>query len=175
MNPIDTEEFKEWKKTFQLDSKTEEISTLLQQNPTIKKQHESLIGEKLSYSDFWERYFYNYHLFLKNEKEKEKKKVELDAWDDEEKGPESELREEISILKNQLQKEKDLSKQKDEKYEKLEQEFTLLKQSIQENDLQKFLDEKDKKIKALQEEIEKLKKTTPDEIKIEEKEEENWE
>lgn len=133
-----------------------------------------MVGENLTYSDFWERYFYNYQLFLKN-LEKEKKKVELDAWDDDEKGVEAELRNEISDLKSKLKKEQELSKEKDEKYEKLNQEFLLLKQSIQENDLQKFLDEKDKKIKSLQEELDKIHKTNPETIKEPEEETDNWE
>jgi len=45
--------------SFDIDKKTEEISTILEENPeTVKHHFETLVPTELSYEIFWQRYFY---------------------------------------------------------------------------------------------------------------------
>jgi len=53
------EDVKEFLADFSIDDKTDEIAKLLEENPdTLKLCFEALVADKVSYADFWERYFY---------------------------------------------------------------------------------------------------------------------
>ena len=53
------EEVEEYLKNFSIDSKTDEISKLLEECPdSLQKNFEDLCPTQVSYEDFWKRYFY---------------------------------------------------------------------------------------------------------------------
>jgi len=56
--PSDREDFMFWKEEFNLQSKTDEISNLLSDKEKIREAHSKLVPIAVSYSDFWERYYY---------------------------------------------------------------------------------------------------------------------
>lgn len=66
------EAFDEFKKGFKLDSKTDEIADLLKQNVEFNKLSTSIVPEKVSYEEFWTRYFYLYDKILKEESNRKK-------------------------------------------------------------------------------------------------------
>lgn len=78
----DDEEYKKDVKqflaTFSLESKTDEITALLLENPdTLKLAFEALVPTKVSYEDFWQRYFYRC--------DEERIKAEIEQEEEEEK------------------------------------------------------------------------------------------
>lgn len=90
--PADEEDFKEWKAGFNLEARTVEISQLLSANNKLRAIHNELLP-KLTYSVFWERYYYRLEKLLKDEERREKilMRAELDnklddwgGWEDDE-------------------------------------------------------------------------------------------
>jgi hypothetical protein len=75
----ETEEYKDWLSKFDLDKKTEYISNLLIQKPNITTISQEL-ADKVTYKDFWTRYFYKYYLgnrkYIKNRSNRRKQKKE---------------------------------------------------------------------------------------------------
>jgi len=59
--------FDDFKKSFKLGSKTEEISGLLKKNAELSKLSTKIVPEKVTYEEFWTRYFYLYDKILKEE------------------------------------------------------------------------------------------------------------
>jgi len=88
--PIDSEEFREWRKTFDYESKQEELNTILGNNPEILNIYNDLVPEQISSQDFWERYFFNAKRIQENEATKARileqtkglELTELDDWGD---------------------------------------------------------------------------------------------
>lgn len=92
--PADEEDFKEWKAGFNLEARTVEISQLLSANNKLRAIHNELLP-KLTYSVFWERYYYRLEKLLKDEERREKilMRAELDnkledwgGWEDDDEG-----------------------------------------------------------------------------------------
>jgi hypothetical protein len=67
------DEWSSFKKTFEIESKTDEIAKILDAYPQLRRTMETLVPEKVEYSDFWCRYYF---LRLAIETE-EKKRREL--------------------------------------------------------------------------------------------------
>ncbi len=93
------ETYDQFKKSFKLDSKTEDIAALLKQNVELNKLSTSIVPEKVKYDEFWTRYFYLYDKILKEESNRKKllkkgndtndTKSENVEWSDEEEGDEN--------------------------------------------------------------------------------------
>lgn len=56
-----TEEYELWKKTFNLDDKTGEISKDLESFTELRAAMENLVPDTVSYGDFWTRYYFLRH------------------------------------------------------------------------------------------------------------------
>lgn len=56
-----SEEYEPWTKTFNLDSKTEDISKDLEAFPELRASMEKLVPDVVSYGDFWKRYYFLRH------------------------------------------------------------------------------------------------------------------
>ncbi|KAI0839982.1 BSD-domain-containing protein [Hypoxylon sp. FL0890] len=56
-----TTEFAAWAKNFDVDSKTENISTDLAKYPELRANMEKLVPDKVPYADFWKRYYFLRH------------------------------------------------------------------------------------------------------------------
>ncbi|CAM9444203.1 unnamed protein product, partial [Sphacelaria rigidula] len=52
-------------KTFDVGSKTDEISTLLKEDAVVAAIHTRLVPEHVSYDDFWSRYFFRTEMVAK--------------------------------------------------------------------------------------------------------------
>jgi len=50
-----------WKKDFHIQEKTDDISRLLTNVDKIREAHSKLVPVAVSYTDFWERYYYKLH------------------------------------------------------------------------------------------------------------------
>lgn len=94
LTTAEDESFGKFKDEFKLDSKTEDIANLLKQNVELNKLSTKIVPEKVSYEEFWTRYFFLYDKILKEEvnrkkllnKENESKdtKAENLQWSDDE-------------------------------------------------------------------------------------------
>eukprot|EP00041_Stephanoeca_diplocostata_P034379 m.1170115 g.1170115 ORF g.1170115 m.1170115 type:complete len:191 (-) comp24510_c0_seq11:6002-6574(-) len=51
-----------WKNSFDLDDRVTEVSTLLSTDGTLRRLHAKLVPRKVSYNQFWARYFFAMHL-----------------------------------------------------------------------------------------------------------------
>ncbi|PMD35602.1 BSD-domain-containing protein [Hyaloscypha variabilis F] len=56
-----SEEYEPWTKTFDLDSKTEDISKDLESFAELRTSMEKLVPDTVSYGDFWKRYYFLRH------------------------------------------------------------------------------------------------------------------
>jgi hypothetical protein len=56
-----SEEYEPWTKTFDLDSKTEDISKDLENFAELRVSMEKLVPDTVSYGDFWKRYYFLRH------------------------------------------------------------------------------------------------------------------
>lgn len=56
-----TAEFATWAKGFDAEKKTEDISTDLAKYPELRANMEKLVPSKISYADFWKRYYFLRH------------------------------------------------------------------------------------------------------------------
>jgi BSD domain len=56
--PIEVEEFAEFSAQFDVQSRTEEISSLLASDQVVRQLHSMLVPDKVAYVDFWKRYFF---------------------------------------------------------------------------------------------------------------------
>ncbi|KAN0119982.1 BSD domain containing protein [Hyaloscypha variabilis] len=56
-----SEEYEPWTKTFDLDSKTEDISKDLENFAELRTSMEKLVPDTVSYGDFWKRYYFLRH------------------------------------------------------------------------------------------------------------------
>eukprot|EP01114_Cavostelium_apophysatum_P008003 TRINITY_DN2024_c0_g1_i1.p1 TRINITY_DN2024_c0_g1~~TRINITY_DN2024_c0_g1_i1.p1 ORF type:complete len:327 (-),score=98.47 TRINITY_DN2024_c0_g1_i1:88-1068(-) len=59
--PSDQQEFQAWKEQFKVSGHTDEISSLLASNEKIREIHAKLVPVAVSYTDFWERYYFKLH------------------------------------------------------------------------------------------------------------------
>eukprot|EP00038_Savillea_parva_P029601 m.72153 g.72153 ORF g.72153 m.72153 type:complete len:540 (-) comp8764_c0_seq2:346-1965(-) len=71
--PKDELHFAAWSDTFDLNSQVTEVSSLLSTDSSLRKLHAKLVPRKISYNQFWIRYFYALHVI----KEKEQKRKAL--------------------------------------------------------------------------------------------------
>jgi hypothetical protein len=85
--------FEEFKQSFKVDSKTDEISQLLKKYDNLQKLSTELVPAKVKYDEFWARYFYMHEKILQqesnrkrllDEKKKNETKEDLDWGDDDE-------------------------------------------------------------------------------------------
>jgi hypothetical protein len=53
--------YAEWKATFALSEKTDEISHILAEKETVRSLHSKLVPDPVPYRDFWARYFFVAH------------------------------------------------------------------------------------------------------------------
>jgi hypothetical protein len=162
LKEIDQEEGSfEFLKTFDIDKKTEEISNLLKQNEFIKENHEKLIGENLNYNQFWERYFFNYQNYIKDEKKKKEKLNEepLEEWEQEEEEEEMNqiqpILKENKILKEKMKEMENKMKEKEEKINKMEQELNTILQSGDDS-IKNLLELKENELKGFRNKFEKI-------------------
>ena len=65
--------FQRWCTTFELLEYTEQIESLLKDTPPLRAMHGALVPARVSYRDFWQRYFYQLHLLH----HQEQRRVEL--------------------------------------------------------------------------------------------------
>eukprot|EP01137_Pigoraptor_chileana_P005909 Opistho-2@49635 len=90
VEPADAAAFSSWQSTFDLSSKTDEISRMLAGSAEVRAHHSRLVPSSvLTYALFWGRYYYRVHVFV----EEEKRRLALVsrvhssqddiAWDDE--------------------------------------------------------------------------------------------
>ena len=56
-----SEEFDSWTKTFNVDDKTEDISKDLDNFDELRASMEKLVPDKVTYGDFWKRYYFLRH------------------------------------------------------------------------------------------------------------------
>ncbi|KAH7346587.1 hypothetical protein BKA65DRAFT_537232 [Rhexocercosporidium sp. MPI-PUGE-AT-0058] len=56
-----SEEFEPWKKTFNVDSKTDDISKDLESFTELRSSMEKLVPDTVAYTDFWTRYYFLRH------------------------------------------------------------------------------------------------------------------
>lgn len=59
-NPA-SDEFEKWASNFDVAQKTDSISTDLANYPELRDSMESLVPDKVSYADFWKRYYFLRH------------------------------------------------------------------------------------------------------------------
>lgn len=67
----DTEQWSEFNKEFNVESKTDDITKDLEQYPELRRAMEKLVPETVDYSEFWSRYYF---LRLAVETEEQKRK-----------------------------------------------------------------------------------------------------
>ena len=51
-------EYERWAEQFEVHSRQSEISQLLVNCPHVRSLHSGLVPAKVSYNDFWKRYFF---------------------------------------------------------------------------------------------------------------------
>lgn len=56
-----TSEYETWAKEFDVEKKTEEISSDLAKYPELRITMEKLVPDQVSYADFWQRYYFLRH------------------------------------------------------------------------------------------------------------------
>eukprot|EP00003_Mantamonas_plastica_P013840 TRINITY_DN2405_c0_g1_i3.p1 TRINITY_DN2405_c0_g1~~TRINITY_DN2405_c0_g1_i3.p1 ORF type:complete len:562 (+),score=177.83 TRINITY_DN2405_c0_g1_i3:35-1687(+) len=81
--PVNVGLFNEWNQSFSVDTKTEEIATLLSQSVALKNLHTKFVPAVVTYALFWERYFFQVHLIEQEEAKREKLLKESQLEDDE--------------------------------------------------------------------------------------------
>ncbi|KIN01328.1 hypothetical protein OIDMADRAFT_123386 [Oidiodendron maius Zn] len=57
----DSEEFKSWAEKFNAESKTDDISKDLESFPELRASMEKVVPDRVSYLDFWKRYYFLRH------------------------------------------------------------------------------------------------------------------
>ncbi|KAJ5613003.1 hypothetical protein N7510_006197 [Penicillium lagena] len=77
-----SEQWPEFKKEFNVESKTDEIASDLEKYPELRSAMEKLVPEQVEYADFWTRYYF-FRLIVETE-EKKRKELLKDANVDEE-------------------------------------------------------------------------------------------
>jgi len=92
--PTDLEDFATWKQQFKVSNITDDISRVLASNDKIREIHTKLVPVAVSYTDFWERYFYKLNKLNQEEERRaalvkrattsEQVDEENLSWDDEE-------------------------------------------------------------------------------------------
>ena len=60
MDPASTE-YQPWTKTFSVESKTDDISKDLENFRELRTSMEKLVPDKVTYEDFWRRYYFLRH------------------------------------------------------------------------------------------------------------------
>jgi hypothetical protein len=55
------EEYGAWSKEFEIDKRTEDISTDLAKYPELRATMEKLVPQQIPYADFWQRYYFLRH------------------------------------------------------------------------------------------------------------------
>ena len=58
--PEDTEDFREWKETFSVEEKEEDIQNLVKENAFMAELHKRIVPVVVENDVFWTRYFYRY-------------------------------------------------------------------------------------------------------------------
>jgi len=64
--------FDKWKQENDVNSKVEEITSILNNNEQLKQLQAELVPVTVSFELFWQRYFYRRDLFKKNEEQRKK-------------------------------------------------------------------------------------------------------
>ncbi|KAL1496760.1 hypothetical protein AB1Y20_014350 [Prymnesium parvum] len=59
--PADAEAFSRWCSTFELLEHTAEIEALLKGKPALRATHAALVPSRVTYKEFWQRYFFGVH------------------------------------------------------------------------------------------------------------------
>lgn len=130
--PTDQEDFVAWKQQFKVSNITDDISRLLASNDKIREIHTKLVPVAVSYTDFWERYFYKLHKLNQEEERRaalvkrattsEQVDEEDLRWDDEESGNKAEVakKEEVEdyFQKIELNENKAVKPEKEKEQEK---------------------------------------------------------
>ncbi|KAJ0397179.1 hypothetical protein P43SY_005106 [Pythium insidiosum] len=55
------DDYKAFTETFQIDTHTDEISRILEEDDEIRDLHEQMVPVQLSYEEFWSRYYFRAH------------------------------------------------------------------------------------------------------------------
>ncbi|KZF21010.1 BSD-domain-containing protein [Xylona heveae TC161] len=79
-------EYAPWKKDFDVEKKTAEISTDLEKYPELRRAMEKLVPEKVEYAEFWTRYYFLRHV-VETEEKRRKELLRAAEPDDEEEVP----------------------------------------------------------------------------------------
>ncbi|KAL2890036.1 BSD domain-containing protein C22A12.14c [Ceratocystis lukuohia] len=93
--PEQSEQFTEWEKEFDVEAKTDDIAADLEEYAELRTTMEKIVPEKVSYAQFWCRYYFLRHSIETAEnRRKELLKAaaasnEVDAWDDDSEDDES--------------------------------------------------------------------------------------
>ncbi|XP_067929931.1 BSD domain-containing protein 1-like isoform X2 [Watersipora subatra] len=72
------EAFKEWRQTFDLDSRKGEISDLLVSVDVVRSIYTKLVPSAVTHADFWQRYYYKVHQLEQDERRKDDLKSRAD-------------------------------------------------------------------------------------------------
>lgn len=67
----ESDEWPKWKESFNVDNKSDEIASDLENYPELRKAMESLVPEKVESADFWRRYYF-LRLVIETEEKKRK-------------------------------------------------------------------------------------------------------
>jgi len=131
--PTDQEEFVAWKQHFKVSNITDDISRL-GSNDKIREIHTKLVPVAVSYTDYWERYFYKLHKLNQEEERRaalvkrattsEQVDEEDLRWDDEESGNnkgEVAKKEEVEDYFQKIESNENKDKEKDFEPEKLKE------------------------------------------------------
>ncbi|EPX74729.1 uncharacterized protein SOCG_02211 [Schizosaccharomyces octosporus yFS286] len=81
-NPVSDEGYNDWEKGISIDSKTDEISALLQTYENLRNQMEELVPSQVSYEAFWKRFFWYKEQPTKSLSSMHTEE-EIFSWDDE--------------------------------------------------------------------------------------------
>lgn len=71
--PEDQEDYNAWLATFDIKTRTEDISDILAGNEALRNLHRELVPASVTYGEFWQRYYYHYGKL----KEKEDRRAAL--------------------------------------------------------------------------------------------------
>ncbi|EGG16498.1 hypothetical protein DFA_09036 [Cavenderia fasciculata] len=88
-DPSNAEDYEQWCKSFDLDSRSFEITNIIAGNETIKSLYSKYVPSEMNHEAFWYKYFYKQYKLQKEEERrlillKEATKEEEIGWDDDE-------------------------------------------------------------------------------------------
>ncbi|WEW58696.1 hypothetical protein PRK78_004164 [Emydomyces testavorans] len=79
----DGDEWSKWKEEFEIDKKTDDISTDLEKYPELRRAMESVVPEKVEYADFWRRYYF-LRMVIESEEKRRRELLQASTADDDE-------------------------------------------------------------------------------------------